>query len=727
MNPEKIGRYEIKSELGRGGMATVYRAYDPRFEREVALKVLPREFMHDGSFRIRFEREAKTIASLEHPAIVPVYDVGEDDGQPYFVMRLMPGGSLSDVISKGPIALKEAARIMNRLGPALDEAHAKGIIHRDLKPGNILFDRSNEPYISDFGIAKIAQSQGSSTVTGGAIIGTPAYMSPEQAQGDPLDGRSDIYAMGVILYEMLAGAQPYQATTPMAVVVKHITDPIPHILDWNPSLPAGIEAIIEKAMAKNPDQRFSTAGEMAIALNVLSQGNTVEDALKTAILSVSNTQANKTRMAGKADAGKGKGTPTRVTKTEKPEKKGASAMAWLLPVAGVAVLGVIAVVVVAAFLLFGNIGKATPDSLTATPTFSKTEPTDIPTDANQPTDTVEPTGTVTQPAAETPTPIKAPLLPAIGGADMVAFFANRDVWIMNLDGSNLRQLTDDKGVGTKTSLQWLPDGENLVYITGKYVKTINAVTGVADTIMSFGGLTTLEDFRISPDGKWVAISMNGRMYIVKFDIDKLKTLHSQSSMDDYGTTKNGGCIEYTAGTREAAAKVREFRWGADSKTISWLYVATETGLIHVLDISGCDATKIPLKDEFPSGRFETNGKQIIDYDWDGTSQFILHTYFRNIGWGVMYFYDSESHKGKPISPIQGKCCYRDARWSPDGSYVIFGFQDQRDNIIKFYYLDAGTLESGVDFKPIPITKPNFFLPAYLGEPIEFALHPAKQP
>ena len=141
MNPEKIGRYEIKCELGRGGMATVYEAYDPRFEREVAVKVLPREMLHDPQFRTRFEREAKTIAMLEHPAIVPVYDFGEESGQPYFVMRYMMGGSLSDRLRKGPLSIQEAARILSRLAPALDSAHSKGIIHRDLKPGNILFDK----------------------------------------------------------------------------------------------------------------------------------------------------------------------------------------------------------------------------------------------------------------------------------------------------------------------------------------------------------------------------------------------------------------------------------------------------------------------------------------------------------------------------------------------------------------------------------------------------------
>jgi serine/threonine-protein kinase len=172
MEPLKFGRYEIKAELGRGGMATVYHAYDPRFEREVAIKVLPREMLHDVQFRTRFEREAKTIAMLEHPAIVPVYDFGEEDGQPYFVMRYMTGGSLSDRMKKGPMTVQDAAHILSHVAPALDEAHAKGIIHRDLKPGNILFDQFNEPYISDFGIAKLSESQ--SNVTGSAIVGTPA-------------------------------------------------------------------------------------------------------------------------------------------------------------------------------------------------------------------------------------------------------------------------------------------------------------------------------------------------------------------------------------------------------------------------------------------------------------------------------------------------------------------------------------------------------------------------
>ena len=203
MQPEKIGRYEIRSELGRGGMATVYQGWDPLFERDVAVKVLPPELLHsDPQFKLRFEREAKIIASLEHPSIVPVYDVGEDNGQPYFVMRHMNGGSLSDRIKAKVMTVEEAAKILGQLAPGMDEAHSKGIVHRDLKPSNILFDGKGVPYISDFGIAKLSQAQ-SGNMTGSAIIGTPAYMAPEQAQGTGVDGRTDIYAVGIILFEML--------------------------------------------------------------------------------------------------------------------------------------------------------------------------------------------------------------------------------------------------------------------------------------------------------------------------------------------------------------------------------------------------------------------------------------------------------------------------------------------------------------------------------------------
>ncbi len=263
-------------------MATVYHGYDPRFEREVAVKVLPSELLHaDPQFKLRFEREAKIIAQLEHSSIVPVYDVGEEQGQPYFVMRYMNGGSLSERIKAKIMTVEEATKILARIAPGMDEAHSKGIVHRDLKPSNILFDSKDIPYISDFGIAKLSQAQ-SGNVTGSAIIGTPAYMAPEQASGEAVDGRSDIYALGIILYEMLTGRQPYEADTPMAVAIKHITDPVPHILEANPNLPNEIEAVIQAAMAKNKDERFATAGDLVEALREISSGKAQLQTLKGA-------------------------------------------------------------------------------------------------------------------------------------------------------------------------------------------------------------------------------------------------------------------------------------------------------------------------------------------------------------------------------------------------------------------------------------------------------------
>jgi serine/threonine-protein kinase len=269
MVPETIGRYRIQAELGRGGMSTVYLAHDPHFEREVAIKLLPVELSHHPTFRRRFEREAKVVAALADPAIVPVYDFGEEMGQPYLVMRFMTGGSLAERLHQGPLSLADAAFIMGRLAPALDEVHAHKVVHRDLKPSNILFDQRGEPYISDFGTVKVTKATTQLTDTGGAV-GTPAYMSPEQIQGETeLDGRSDIYTLGIILYEMLSGKHPYQSNTPIAVAVKHMFEPTPRILDTRPDLPPETQFIINKAMAKQPADRYETAVSFAQAICAL--------------------------------------------------------------------------------------------------------------------------------------------------------------------------------------------------------------------------------------------------------------------------------------------------------------------------------------------------------------------------------------------------------------------------------------------------------------------------
>jgi serine/threonine-protein kinase len=271
MSVERIGRYEIRSELGRGGMATVYHAYDPRFRRDVAVKVLPREFLHDPTFRARFEREAQTIAALEHPAIVSVYDFGEEDGLPYLVMRYMSGGSLLGRLAHGPLTPLELAPIFARIAGALDEAHARGTIHRDIKPGNILFDRRGEAYLSDFGIAKLAQATAS--LTGAGIIGTPEYMSPEQARGEAkLDGRSDIYSLGVVLFQALTGRLPYEADTPIGVALRHVSDPVPDIRSIRPELAQQWQTVTNRVMAKQASERYPTGADLARAVHAMAGG-----------------------------------------------------------------------------------------------------------------------------------------------------------------------------------------------------------------------------------------------------------------------------------------------------------------------------------------------------------------------------------------------------------------------------------------------------------------------
>ena len=255
-------------------MAKVYKAYDPNVKRQVALKLMSTHLTDDDEFRARFRREAEAVAALEHVGIVPIYDFGEDDDQLYIVMRLMGGGTLKDRIHDGPISIEEAAKTLRRIAMALDKAHENGIIHRDLKPGNILYDEDGEGYIADFGVAHLAKSGEELTGTG-ALIGTPAYMSPEQVRGanDEVDGRSDIYSLGVILFEMLSGRTPYNADTPMGTALMHLLEPVPRVLEINPNLPPTVEEIIDKAMAKEKEDRYAKAKDMADALDEVIAGS----------------------------------------------------------------------------------------------------------------------------------------------------------------------------------------------------------------------------------------------------------------------------------------------------------------------------------------------------------------------------------------------------------------------------------------------------------------------
>lgn len=274
-----FGRYQLKAELGRGGMGVVYLAYDPKTKRQVAIKVLLDHLATTSSFRQQFQHEARLIARLDHEYIAPVYDFGEYNDQLFIVIPYLSGGTLADRLARGRggrLKSNQIAPVIERVAAALDAAHRQGVVHQDVKPGNILFNARDEAFLSDFGIAV---TQVSDLAEERAIGGTPKYMSPEQLKAimkegtrKNVDGRSDLYALGIVLFEMLTGRVPYSAGTPREIARAHLTQPVPRLREIKPNLPAAYQEIIDRALAKEPAQRYQTGQELAEDVRELTSG-----------------------------------------------------------------------------------------------------------------------------------------------------------------------------------------------------------------------------------------------------------------------------------------------------------------------------------------------------------------------------------------------------------------------------------------------------------------------
>jgi len=288
--PEIPGFRTIRT-LGRGGMAQVYLALQESIDREVAIKVMLSALNIDDSFSERFLREARISAKLSHPNIVSVYDVGVADGMHYLAMEYLPGGDLKDRIRKG-LAVKDALRIMREIAGALDFAHHKGFVHRDIKPENILFSQTGAAVLSDFGIARAADGGTHLTATG-SIVGTPHYMSPEQAQGKPVDGRSDLYSLGIVFYQTLTGKIPYEGDSALSIGIKHIRDPIPEL----PQGLAAYQPFLERLLAKDPDARWQSGADVVRALEIMEiEGEEVGSATIAATIISSESVGAKTEL-----------------------------------------------------------------------------------------------------------------------------------------------------------------------------------------------------------------------------------------------------------------------------------------------------------------------------------------------------------------------------------------------------------------------------------------------
>lgn len=475
------------------------------------------------------------------------------------------------------------------------------------------------------------------------------------------------------------------------MVVKHTTEPIPHILDINPNLPSGIESVLEKARAKNRGLRYATASEVIADLAKLFPNGVPQDAEYT----------------------------IPVTRRAPPQKNLLSAAEgfsvprpWL---AGMLLL-LAAVLSLTGWQIFGSRAVSSPMP-TASPVPSRTSivlPPSLPTE----TASLTPSPALPPPTATftaTITPV-----PGGGGADKIALVSNKDIWVMDMKGRGLLQVTNSDQ--PKFDLQWLPGGKEILYGEGKCVKTVNVDTFAITTLTCLEGLN-FTGFRVSPDGKQAAVTIERRVIVIPFDREALAKAQNAFSLQNLP----GTCLDYANVTAKFAL------WSADSKKLAILHQNIRgqrfADCVRIIDISRCKDAKPLILEEFPNKNFTPEGCEafpvIPAYDWNGANLFLLNTFVRNAGYGNLYLYDMDTGEYKQINPVENTCCYRDARFSPDGSRILVVFQDVRqgaESETTLYYLPIDQIGSRAKFLPIKL--PPLFFPN-VREVIRPALRPAQ--
>ncbi len=487
---ETIGPYKIVAQIGQGGMATIFKAYQSNLDRYVALKVMHPALKEDRSFVMRLQREATVIAKLSHPNIVAVHDFREYEGIPFLVLQYIEGKTLKEVLQQQKLNTQQILNIICPVADALSYAHARGVLHRDVKPSNILIDNEGHVYLSDFGLARIAQS-GESTASQDMMIGSPHYLSPEQAKSEPVDVRTDVYSLGVVLYEMFVGRVPFKAETTYATILAHINDPPPLPRSLNPRVPPAVEQVLLKALAKNPNERYPTVREMMRALENAVRGPREVDE-PAAPIPLIEYKPSPDVVTPSPQA--------RVATPPAPAAPRATQSRRWLPMAIVSSVLIIILACLglgALVLLPGLAGTPTPVIFPVTtptrvgilPVPTATSPLVLPplpspTRALSPTPVTAPRGKIAYTVVMGSNPdqrtiyladadgtdaraiIEAALWPSLSpDGKQIAYYRIREegIYIANSDGGAARRVVS----GETCCVQWAPDGKRLMYLHGK--------------------------------------------------------------------------------------------------------------------------------------------------------------------------------------------------------------------------------------------------------------------
>lgn len=597
-----VDQYRILRHMARGGMADVYLAEDVDLGRQVVLKVMLPMLAQDAEFVARFRREAQTTARLNHPNIVQVYRTGNvpNTGQPYLAMQYIQGGSLQQTLltllqRDQILQTATALTLMRQMADALDVAHRAGIVHRDLKPSNILLHPNGTPVLTDLGIAAVS-SESRLTRTGD-VMGTPHYMSPEQASGRSLDGRSDIYSLGVILYELLAGMTPFQGDSPLAVLHQHVYETPPPLNRIRPDLSATTLKVVERCLAKNPAQRFPAAGDMAAALDaaLVAEGRSQQGGVQPATGQAQPEPVLNHTIIRKSVV---------QTATAVPPKR--RVPLWLVVVGAILLLAVVGGLALQGFYggdeednqpsVAAQVTETAVSPAGATSTLAGGLPTLTPLPTTRPTETTTPT--VMPPPTETAVPTLI-----ISERRQIVFQSNRDgdfeIYLMEEDGSNQRQLTNNNAVDELPKAS--SDGSRIVFQSdrdGNYEIYVMNVDG-SDQRRLTNAPSSERLPTWSPDGTQIAFlsdrTGNYEIFIMNADGSGVRQVtntgaragHMSWSVNDelvYNSgTEDGGTWElyvtdvngsYIRQLTDNAKSDWSPEWSPDGRTILYLSIAT---------------------------------------------------------------------------------------------------------------------------------------------------------